>query len=122
MVYNNDPQSTRTIGELIVIMVIVKALRNLGRGEDGDLAAAYAHFHKMVDQHEAVVNNAILGAMNELQQNSKKVHADIRTIVDASGRTEFSVSSLAAKMDAISRSFNSTSDQVPKGRYKGAKK
>jgi hypothetical protein len=58
-----------------IYILLEKGLRNLVAGEDNELVAAYAHFHKMVDQENYAVANATLAGVEQLKSGVKMVSA-----------------------------------------------
>src|SRR5258707_164785 len=67
---------------------LVKGFQNLVKGEDDELNAAYGHFHKMVNQEEGAVRNAILAGVEQLKKEGRATHADVKVGLAMSGRTE----------------------------------
>ena len=59
----------------------VKSFRNLVSGEDDELTATIARFHKMVDQENLVVSNATLAKVGA-------THVDVKESLATAGRTE----------------------------------
>lgn len=57
---------------------LVKAFRNIGSGEDDELTAAYAYFHKMVEQEHSAVTNATLAGVELLKLRAVNIHSDVR--------------------------------------------
>ena len=80
----------------------VKAFRNLGTGEDDELTAAYAYFHKTVEQEAGAVRNANLAGLEQLKLRAVDIHCDVqhglaamdianennRTIIGSTGRMD----------------------------------
>jgi hypothetical protein len=66
----------------------VKGFRNLVAGEDDELTAAYAQFHKMVDQENGAVRMAILAGVEQLKQEGSSTHADVKEGLVLAGRIE----------------------------------
>ena len=58
--------------------LLVKGFRNLVAGEDDELATAYSHFHKMVDQENSAVRMAILTGVEQLKQEGSATNADVK--------------------------------------------
>lgn len=56
----------------------VKAFLNLGTGEDDELTAAYAYFHKMVEQEAGAVRNATLAGVEQLKLRAVDIHSDVQ--------------------------------------------
>lgn len=77
-------------------MPLVKAFRNLISGEDDELSAAYAHFHKMIEQEHGTVRNATLAAVGQLQKESNAIHATVRENLAMTERTGLDATTLVA--------------------------
>ena len=88
-------------------MCSVKAFRNLVSGEDDELAAAYAHFHKMVEQEHGAVRNATLAAVGQLRIESTAANADVRELLSITGRTDLNTKSLMASTEHLHRDLES---------------
>jgi hypothetical protein len=67
---------------------LVKAVQNLVTGEDDELSAAYAHFHKMVDQETGAVRNATLAGVEQLKKDGTATHADVKLGLVIANRNE----------------------------------
>jgi hypothetical protein len=77
----------------------VKAFRNLVSGEDDELSAAYAHFHRMVEQEQGAVRNATLAAVGQLQKESTAIQAVVREGLAITGRTDLNTKTLMASAE-----------------------
>lgn len=75
---------------------LVKAFRNLVSGEDDELTAAYAHFHKMVEQEQAVVGNATLAVVEQVERKTSAMNADIGVVSATTKRTDGNTETLVA--------------------------
>jgi hypothetical protein len=60
---------------------LVKAFRNLVSGEDDELTAAYAHFHKMVEQEQGAVRNATLAAIEQVKKETSSMRTDVSVVL-----------------------------------------
>ena len=85
----------------------VKAFRNLVSGEDDELSAAYAHFHKMVEQEQGAVRNATLAAVGQLQRESTATHAVMREGFVMTERTDLNTKILIASTERLTKSLES---------------
>ena len=85
----------------------MKAFRSLGSGEDSELSAAYAHFHKMVAQEHGAVENAILAAVGQLQNESTAMYTDVRKASAITERTGLDTQTLLASTDLLQRCLDS---------------
>jgi hypothetical protein len=90
-----------------MITILVKAFRNLVSGEDAELSAAYAHFHKMIDQEEGMVRNATLAAVSKLQDESTVTLADVRETLFLTTRTDMNTQRLMTCTDSLHRQLDS---------------
>lgn len=74
----------------------MKSFRSLVSGEDDELKAAYAHFHKMVDQEHGAVTNATLVVAEQLKGETRALHADVRGRLAITERTDRNTKTLVA--------------------------
>ncbi|KAF4627731.1 hypothetical protein G7Y89_g10420 [Cudoniella acicularis] len=86
---------------------IVKAFRNLVSGEDDELSAAYAHFHKMVEQERGTVGNATLAAVGQLQQESNAIHTVVREGLAMTRQTDLNTKTLIASSEHLNKYLES---------------
>lgn len=56
----------------------VKAFHNIGSGEDDEITAAYAYFHKSVEQEGGAVRNATLAGVEQVKLRAEDIHNDVR--------------------------------------------
>jgi len=85
----------------------VKAFRNLVSGEDDELSAAYAHFHKMVEQEQGAVRNATLAAVGKLQSGSADIRAIVQEDLSITKCTDLNTKSLMASTERLRRDLES---------------
>jgi hypothetical protein len=79
----------------------VKAFRNLVSGDDDELCAAHANFHKMVEQEQGAVRNATLAAVGQLQKGSTAIHAVVQEGLAMTERTDLNTKSLMASTEQL---------------------
>jgi len=75
---------------------LVKAFRNLVSGEDDELTAAYAQFHKMVEQEQGAVRNATLAAIEQVKKETSSMRTDVSVVLATTKRTEADTKTLVA--------------------------
>lgn len=75
---------------------LVKAFRNLVSEEDDELIAAYAHFHKMVEQEQDAVRNATLIAIEQVKKETSSIRTDVSVVLATTKRTEADIETLMA--------------------------
>ena len=80
---------------------VVKAFRNLVSGEDDELATAYSHFHKMVEQEQGAIRNASLAAVEQLKQETGALHTDVKVALATTNRTDGNTKALMASTGRI---------------------
>ncbi len=90
-----------------VNVLLVKAFRNLVSGEDDELNAAYAYFHKMVEQEQGAVRNATLAAVEQLKKKNSAMHTDVGVVLATTKRTEGNTETLMASTGGIHKHLES---------------
>ena len=85
----------------------VKAFRNLISGEDDELSAAYAHFHKMVEQEQGAVRNATLVGIGQLQKQFNTMHAVVREGLAITERTDLNTKTTMVSTESLNKYLES---------------
>jgi len=75
---------------------LVKAFRNLVSEKDDELTAAYAQFHKMVEQEQDAVRNATLAAIEQVKKKTSSMRTDVSVVLATTKRTEANIKTLVA--------------------------
>lgn len=85
----------------------VVVFRSLVSGEDDELKAAYDHFHKMVQQEQGIVRNAILAGVEQLKLDVGVARTDVRGGLTMTQRIDRDTKTILADTAKIHRSMES---------------